>query len=159
VDAVKRSKRSADFNGISVSIPTYGRLMGMQKSALRLDTLMRQMVEKIGKDRLVSDPKWAQLVTLRRSLEKLMPDGHDTVDFEQKRKRGMTMDFNGMQVSYPTYLRLQRLKAVAEKLDVDMIRLQSKHSLEDLEQYPEWQRLVEVRKAMSKLLPISEDMD
>ena len=55
-------------------------------------------------------------------------------------------------MSYPTYLRLQRLREVAEQLDADMSRLASQHPIEDLETFPEWNKLVAVREAMFHVL-------
>jgi hypothetical protein len=54
-------------------------------------------------------------------------------------------------------MRLQRLKAVATKLDSDLVRLASTHSIDELEKYPEWNKLIAVRKAMFKVLPLQGD--
>lgn len=92
-----RRKRSADFNGMIVSYPQYirsgtwpttktkhleiviftwclsWRLMKLQDKAVKLDNIMRKLAE--GKDpaQLTENSKWKELVSLRQSLQKLLP--------------------------------------------------------------------------------------
>jgi hypothetical protein len=88
------SKRSTtDFNGVSVSLPEYARLMGKQRSVLRLDAMMRHIAQSVPAEALASEPRWRQLLALRQSLQALLPEGHP--HFQQKRT---TTDFNGVQV-------------------------------------------------------------
>lgn len=94
----KRSKRSTKFNDMFVSVPEYGRLKEMQKTALKLDMLLRKMVKDIGLNRLQKDAKWSKLVELRQSLQKLMPENHPEFDPIVARKRSVVMDFNGVKV-------------------------------------------------------------
>ena len=70
----------------------------MQQSALRLDGIMRQMMREVGPDALARMPKWKQLIGLRKSMQKLLPAGHPAF-VGVRRKKGVTMDFNGIDVS------------------------------------------------------------
>lgn len=88
--------------------------MKMQKSALKLDAVMRKMVQDIHPDKLSNEPKWQKMLSLRQSLQTLLPEGHPGIEtFAAKSKRvGVTMDFNGIQVtgasimfSFPQVLR------------------------------------------------------
>ena len=87
---VDRKKRSADAGDIA-------RYAEMQESALRLDDIMHQMMREVGPEALAKMPKWKQLVGLRRSMQKLLPESHPV--FEARRKKGVTMEFNGIDVS------------------------------------------------------------
>ncbi len=56
------------FNGMSVTAGEYARLMSMQRQALKLDVLMRKMVETMGVENLNKSEKWHKLVALRKSV-------------------------------------------------------------------------------------------
>ena len=91
----KRSvfKRTMEFNGVQVSLPQYLRLMELQEKVLKLDQVMRRLSDGVDPDKLAASAKWGQLVSMRQSLQKLLPEDHP--DFN---KRSSTMDFNGVQV-------------------------------------------------------------
>ena len=93
----KRSifKRTMEFNGVQVSLPQYLRLMELQEKVLKLDHVMRRLSDGVDPEKLDASPKWGQLVSMRQSLQKLLPEDHP--DFN---KRAATMDFNGVKVSY-----------------------------------------------------------
>ena len=84
-----------EFNGVRVSLPQYLRLMELQEKVIKLDTVMRKLSDGVDPQVLASSAKWNQLVSMRQSLQKLLPDEHP--HFDHKRA-GATMDFNGMQV-------------------------------------------------------------
>lgn len=84
-----------EFNGVRVSLPQYLRLMELQEKVIKLDTVMRKLSDGVDPEILASSAKWNQLVSMRQSLQKLLPDEHP--HFNNKRA-GATMDFKGMQV-------------------------------------------------------------
>ena len=51
---------------MSVTPGEYARLASMQRQALKLDAVMRQMVDKVGLEQLQKEDKWHQLVELRK---------------------------------------------------------------------------------------------
>jgi hypothetical protein len=49
---------------------------------------------------LAENSKWNELLALRQSLQKLMPNDHPEFDLTTNpAKRGSTVDFNGIQVA------------------------------------------------------------
>ena len=80
-----------EFNGVQVSLPQYYRLMELQEKVLQLDGVMRKLTKDVNPDKLASSQKWNQLVSMRQSLQKLLPQEHPIFN-----KR--SMDFNGVQV-------------------------------------------------------------
>eukprot|EP00095_Tigriopus_kingsejongensis_P006178 snap_masked-scaffold191_size271209-processed-gene-0.7 protein:Tk06178 transcript:snap_masked-scaffold191_size271209-processed-gene-0.7-mRNA-1 annotation:"AGAP009693-PA" len=153
----ERAKRSTKFKNMYVSVPEYGRLMKMQKTALKLDSLLRKMVKDIGLDRLQADPKWNDLVQLRESLQTVLPEDHPEFDQKQMsaQKRGLVTEFNGVQVSYPQYLHLMSLQRKVRKLDSVMGKIASLRSPEELAQTPQWRKLKDLRQSLIRLLPLS----
>ena len=92
VEAIRPYKRSSmEFNGVQVSLPQYYRLMELQEKVLQLDGVMRKLTEDVSPDKLASSQKWNQLVSMRQSLQKLLPQEHPIFN-----KR--SMEFNGVQV-------------------------------------------------------------
>ena len=90
-------KRTMEFNGVQVSLPQYLRLMELQEKVLKLDQVMRKLSDGVDPDKLAASAKWGQLVSMRQSLQKLLPEDHPVFN----KKRAATMDFNGVQVSLP----------------------------------------------------------
>ena len=102
VEPVRPEKRSykrsmVDFNGVRVSLPQYLRLMELQEKVMKLDMVMRKLSQEVGIEKLENSPKWAQLVDMRQSLQRLLPEEHP--EFNHFRKRSSMIDFNGVQVS------------------------------------------------------------
>ena len=93
VEPIRKRSTGVDFNGVRVSFPQYLRLKSLQEKALKLDYVMRKLKEELGIEKLENSPKWGQLVTMRQSLQRLLPAEHPSFV-----KRGTSMDFNGMQV-------------------------------------------------------------
>ncbi len=90
---------TVDFNGMSVSLPEYSRLMSLRRKAQKLDAVMRQMVNQLGSAKLENQPDWQRLLALRLAIQKLLPEQEQ--DF--RTKRGLTVDFNGIQASRATH--------------------------------------------------------
>ena len=65
--------------------------MELQERVMKLDTVMRKLSEDIAPEKLASTPKWNKLVSMRQSLQKLLPQEHP--EFSKR-----SMDFNGVQV-------------------------------------------------------------
>ena len=74
-----------------MSLPQYYRLMELQEKVMKLDAVMRKLSADVSPDQLASNQKWNQLVSMRQSLQKLLPDEHP--NFKKR-----SMDFNGVQV-------------------------------------------------------------
>lgn len=128
------------------------RLGAMQKSVLRLDAIMRQMVNELGLDQLRTMPKWYQLVELRESMQNLLPEDHPA--FDARRKKGLTMDFNGMDVSYTQYVHLKALQKKVERLDDVMSKIRAAKPAAALASDPQWKKLSALRKSLVKILPM-----
>ena len=64
-----------------------------------------------------------------------------------------SVDFMGMRVSYPQYLRLMALQEKVIKLDKLIQALHSRFSLEQLDELPQYQRLISLHKSLAPLLP------
>ena len=97
VEPMIPDKRSGgvEFNGVRVSLPQYLRLMELQEKVMKLDSVLRKLSDGVDPEKLAGSSKWNQLVTMRQSLQKLLPEGHP--DFAMS-KRAATVDFNGVQV-------------------------------------------------------------
>merc|ERR1712209_132570 len=74
-------------------------------------------------------------------------------DTSGRSKRGVTMEFNGVRVSYPQYLRLVRLSEKVQKLDSVIEKLQQHRSEAELSRVPQYNQLVELRESLRPLLP------
>ena len=65
---------------------------------MRLDQVLRRLSDGVDPEKLAASAKWGQLVSMRQSLQRLLPEDHP--DFNKR--GGATMDFNGVQVSFIT---------------------------------------------------------
>ena len=178
----KRSSMSIDFMGMQVSYPQYLRLVALQAKVVKLDKLMRKMLETRTLEELQKIPKWNTLVALHDALKKMLPQeyvsSHQTFldakrHAEEKRqadasafndangeerslsKRSMgTIEFNGVQMTYPQYWKLMELQKKVLKLDSVMQRISEKvNDPELLAENPKWKELVGLRQAMKELMP------
>jgi len=149
IQPYKRS--SMEFNGVQVSLPQYYRLMELQEKVMKLDAVMRKLSTDVSPDQLASNQKWNQLVSMRQSLQKLLPDEHP--NFKKR-----SMDFNGVQVSYPQYLHLMNLQKKVLALDTTLKKISAATSDKtSLESNPTWQKLVDLRGSLSRLLPGADE--
>ena len=88
-------RASINFNGIQMSYPQYWKMMELQRKVLKLDSVMKQIAEKVNDPkRLEKSLKWQELTALRAAMEQLMPTT------QRLHKRAATMDFNGVQVRH-----------------------------------------------------------
>ena len=176
----KRSSMSVQFMGMKVSYPQYLRLVALQEKVVRLDKLMRRMLETRTLEELQTIPKWHTLVALHNSLKKMLPEdyvsSHETFadakrlaevkrqgqndqytdDDRQMSKRSMssTVDFNGVQVSYPQYWKLMEMQKKVMQLDAVMERILEKvNDPKQLEDSAKWKELTTLRNSMGQLFP------
>lgn len=75
------------------------------------------------------------------------------------RKKRLTMDFNGVRVSYPQYLRLVRLRDKVIRLGRMINALRSRYSEDALARLPQFHRLVALHTSLMPLLPPGYDVD
>ena len=70
-------------------------------------------------------------------------------------KRSMgTIEFNGVEMSYPQYWKFMELQKKVMKLDAVMQKIAAKvNDAQVLEENPKWQELVGLRQAMKELMP------
>ena len=71
--------------------------------------------------------------------------------FRDAKKR--SVDFNGMQVSYPQYVRLMALQEKVIKLDNIIKALKSKYTLEELQKMTSYRKMVSLLDSLMPLLP------
>ncbi len=93
IDSI-RKRSGVEFNGVRVSLPQYRRLKELQDKVIKLDTVMRRLSEEVDPRTLGTSEKWNKLLSMRQSLQRLLPDEHPHFD-----KRSASMEFNGVQVS------------------------------------------------------------
>lgn len=140
-----------EFNGVQVSLPQYYRLMELQEKVMKLDAVMRKLEEDVSPEKLESSGKWNKLVSMRQSLQKLLPQAHP--EFSKR-----STDFNGVQVSYPQYLHLMNLQKKVLALDATMKKISAASpDKTSLQSNPTWQKLVDLRGSLSRLLPNADE--
>lgn len=151
----KKGQMSADFMGMRVSYPQYLRLVALQEKAQELDNFIKTLQDNTSKEVLESKPQWNTLMSLRNSLKGLLAsEGSLSDDGQGLSKRSqMSMDFMGMRVSYPQYLRLKALQDKVVELDKIIRRLQCEKSQAELDAMPQWATLVALHKNLKTLLP------
>jgi hypothetical protein len=65
-----------------------------------------------------------------------------------------TIEFNGVEMSYPQYWKFMELQKKVMKLDAVMQKIAAKvNDAQILEENPKWQELVGLRQAMKELMP------
>ena len=77
-------------------------------------------------------------------------------NFKDERTKRFTVDFNGKQVSYPTYVRLTRLQDKVLRLKRMIQMLHMKYTEEQLENLPQYQKLMKLYTSLKPLLPTLE---
>ena len=95
--------------------------------------------EKNTKRAVVFFPKWF------RNLNFSFP--------EAGRFKRSSVDFMGMRVSYPQYLRLKNLQKEVIKMDQMIRHMVKVHDINQLASNPYWIELLELYDAMKKMLP------
>jgi len=165
-----RSKRfTVEFNGMQVSYPQYMRLVALQEKVVKLKTMINKLNAKYPPELLKELPQYQRLMKLYNSLAPLLPeanmaelepqrfdellDPQDEDSDEFAKRSSMSVDFMGMQVSYPQYLRLVALQEKVVKLDKLMRKMLKTRTLEELQKIPKWNTLVALHDALKKMLP------
>ena len=91
-----------------------------------------------------------------RSVGLAVQKDHDEEDsrlYYQIPQKRSSVDFMGMRVSYPQYLRLKAIQKEVIKMD-QMIRFMVRqHKPAELAKNPYWMELLELYDAMKKMLP------
>ena len=175
----RRSSMSVDFMGMQVSYPQYLRLVALQEKVVKLDKLMRRMLKTRTLEELQTIPKWHTLVALHDALKKMLPqdyvssrqtfaDAKRHAQFKResdsgyendrgrlsKRSISSTVEFNGIQMSYPQYWKMMELQKKVMKLDAVMQRIAEKvNDPQALEENLKWKELIGLRQAMEQLMP------
>merc|ERR1712018_186826 len=70
----------------------------------------------------------------------------------QKRSTG-SVDFMGMRVSYPQYLRLKSIQTEVIRMDRMIRSMLARYKLRELEANPYWIELVDLYETMKRILP------
>ena len=115
-------------------------------------------------------PQYNQLVSLRESLQPLLPQGDASgllsMDPGELKgfpsKRGPMATFKGNLVTYPQYIRLMSLQARVVKLDQVIRSLEAKYPMSTLESMPKWHTLLKMYGSLKGMLPedyMPEDED
>ena len=151
-----------------VSYPQYMRLIALQEKVMKLRKMIQKLNSKYPVELLKELPQYQRLMALYNSLVPLLPEGSiDELrpqDFDEfgtnendadafEKRSSMSVDFMGMQVSYPQYLRLVALQAKVVKLDQLMRRMLKTRTLDELQNIPKWHTLVALHNALKKMLP------
>ena len=64
-----------------------------------------------------------------------------------------SVEFMGMRVSYPQYLRLKSIQGQVIRMDKMIRNMLSQHPLSELTGNPHWEELIEMYRIMKKILP------
>ena len=140
----------------------------LQAKVLKLNKMIAKLRATYPADVLENHPQYQRLMGLYNSLAPLLPEAGlsmnpemieedetsgsgETADHDKRST--MSVDFMGMQVSYPQYLRLVALQAKVVKLDKVMQRMLETRSLDELQKYSKWRTLVALHDSLKKLLP------
>ena len=143
----KRSPFTVDFMGMQVSYPQYLRLVALQEKVVKLDKLIKALQARYTPEELEQLPQYARLQTLHQSLLPLLPnngqlpeEGQTEDAFTAEKRSPFSVDFMGMQVSYPQYLRLVALQEKVVQLDKLLKKMRQYKTEAELEKLPQWQR-------------------
>ena len=72
---------------------------------------------------------------------------------ERYKRSSGDVEFMGMRVSYPQYLRLKSIQAEVIRMDQTIRMYAATHTLKELNQNPHWLELVDLYESMKKILP------
>lgn len=77
VDEGRMLKRSVEFMGQRVSYPQFLRLMAIQREVIRMDKVIKSMMQTYDPEELAQNPYWIELLDLFASLEKMLPENYE----------------------------------------------------------------------------------
>ena len=72
---------------------------------------------------------------------------------EDEREKKDGVDFMGMRVSYPQYLRLVAIQREVIRMDQTIRHMLTKYNPVELAQNPHWMELLELYDSLKKMLP------
>ena len=131
---------------MQVSYPQYLRLVALQEKVVKLDKLIKALQARYTLEELEQLPQYARLQTLHQSLLPLLPNNGQLPEEEEEeevmvdKRSPFSVDFMGMQVSYPQYLRLVALQEKVVQLDKLLKKMRQFKTEEELAKIPQWQR-------------------
>ena len=133
---------------MQVSYPQYLRLVALQEKVVKLDKLIKALQARYTPEELEQLPQYARLQTLHQSLLPLLPNNGQLPENEEDevmvdKRSPFSVDFMGMQVSYPQYLRLVALQEKVVQLDKLLKKMRQFKTEEELAKIPQWQRYFE----------------
>ena len=102
-----------------VSYPQYLRLVKLQEKVIKLNQMIDALHARYTQEQLASLSQYQRLMQLHASLMPLLPEQlREAHEVERVSKRSpFSVDFLGLRVSYPQYLRLKQLQDKVIKLD------------------------------------------
>lgn len=63
--------------GQRVSYPQFLRLMAIQREVIRMDKVIKSMMQTYDPEELAQNPYWIELLDLFASLEKMLPENYE----------------------------------------------------------------------------------
>ena len=167
---MRKKRLTMDFNGVQVSYPQYLRLVRLQEKVIKLGQIIAAIRKYRTPEELEKSPQYKRLVALHTSLEPLLPrkrpegihearepgmvSADESLELSLRGKRSpFSMDFKGMRVSYPQYLRLRALQEKVIKLDQLMWKMLRMYPMSELNKMPKWHTLVSLHTSLKKMLP------
>ena len=74
-----RSFGSLEFRGRKVGYPQYLRFKTIQRKAIRMDKMIRALLEKYTLAELSGNPHWEKLIELYQTMEEFLPEGFSEI--------------------------------------------------------------------------------
>ena len=74
-----RSTGSVEFMGMRVSYPQYLRLKSIQGQVIRMDKMIRALLENHTLTELAGNPHWEKLIELYQTMEEFLPEGYSSI--------------------------------------------------------------------------------
>ena len=74
-----RSFGSLEFRGRKVSHPQYLRFKTIQRKAIRMDKMIRALLEKYTLTELTGNSHWEKLIELYQTMEEFLPEGYSEI--------------------------------------------------------------------------------
>ena len=65
--------------GRKVSYPQYLRFKAIQRKAIRMDKMIRALLEKHTLTELARNPHWEKLIELYQTMEEFLPEGYSEI--------------------------------------------------------------------------------
>ena len=75
----RRSLGSFEIMGRKVSYPQYLRFKAIQHKAIRMDKMIRALLEKHILTELAGNPHWEKLIELYQTMDDFLPEGYSSI--------------------------------------------------------------------------------